>query len=123
MRHLLLILPLLLLAACSPLIPANTGVEGQVSIGPMCPVVRQGQECPDRPYQARLTIQLWDGKEVRQITTEADGRFHVPLYPARYILHPQSPPNQSIPFAADQPFTVVKGEFTRIKLIYDSGIR
>ena len=123
MRRIHSILLLLLFASCSPQIPANTGIEGQVLIGPMCPVVRQGQECPDQPYQATLTILTSEGRKVTQFNTDADGRFHLPLAPGTYILHPQTPQNQPMPVAAEQTFRAVEGQFIQIKVIFDSGIR
>ena len=122
MRHIHLLL-LLLLASCSSQIPANTGIQGQVLIGPVCPVVRQGQECPDQPYLARLTIMTSGGRKVTQFTTDTEGRFRVPLAPGTYILYPKTPGNLPMPIAAEQPFSVVKGQFTLLKIIFDSGIR
>jgi len=121
MRRIIFIL-LLLAAGCSS-IPAATGIEGQVRIGPMCPVVQQGQECPDQPYQAVLIIQTSAGRQVTRITTDAEGKFRLTLAPGTYILHPQTPQNSPMPFATDQTFNVVKGHFTQITIVFDSGIR
>lgn len=118
------VLLLSLLAGCSALgvqPTTDSGVEGQALIGPMCPVVREGESCPDQPYQATITITTSSGRKVTRFQTDEDGRFHVPLAPGDYILHPESP--GAMPFAADMPFTVRPGEFTDIIVSYDSGIR
>jgi hypothetical protein len=114
---------LLVLAACSaqPSTSTDSGVEGQVFVGPMCPVVQIGQECPDQPYQAVLTVNSPEGEKIVQIQTDADGRFRIPLEPGDYILHPES--ENVFPFAAEQSFTVVEGKFTQLTVTYDSGIR
>jgi len=68
--------------------PATSGIEGQVLIGPMCPVVQEGTPCPDEPYQA--TIVIWNAertKEIVTIETTADGRFRVPLPPGDYYVN------------------------------------
>ncbi len=123
---LFLIVPLL--AACAPQInkptePLNSGVKGQVFIGPMCPVVRVDTPCPDEPYQAALTVLTLDGREVTRFKTDAEGKFTVNLPPGDYVLHPETPENNSLPFAPDVPFTVIPDEFTNIIVTYDSGIR
>jgi hypothetical protein len=118
------ILLILLLAACSPQIPANTGIEGQVLIGPTCPVVQQGKECPDNPYQATITVLDASGtRKVARFQTNTEGRFRFPLTPGNYILHPETPENRPIPIAPEQNFTVTEGRFTQISVAYDSGIR
>ncbi len=113
---------ILLLATCSAE-PASTtsGVEGQVFIGPACPVMQVGQECPDRPYQTTLTVNNSNGREIVKVQTDSEGRFKIPLEPGEYILRPESP--NVMPFAAEQNFTVVSGRFTQITVTYDSGIR
>ena len=65
---------ILLLATCSAE-PASTtnGVEGQVFIGPVCPVVQEGQECPDQPYQATLVVNNSNGREIVKVQTDAQG--------------------------------------------------
>jgi hypothetical protein len=123
MHRTLFILSLVLLAACSPQMPVHTGIEGQVLIGPMCPVVRQGQECPDRPYQATLTVMTPERRTVTRFTVDREGRFQVALAPGSYILRPETPSNLPLPIAAEQPFSVVAGQYTQLKVIYDSGIR
>ncbi len=115
-------LVIILLATCS-VQPAtiHSGVQGQVFIGPSCPVVQIGQPCPDKTYQATLTIKRADGGRVTQAQTDDDGRFTIQLPPGEYILHPESP--NMIPFAPDQTFTVQSNSFTELIVTYDSGIR
>jgi hypothetical protein len=114
---------ILVLATCSLYSPTprGSGIEGQVLLGPMCPVVQQGQECPDQPYQATLTVKSLDGMQITQFQTDEQGRFQVPLVPGQYILHPESP--NGLPFAGDQSFVVETGKYTQITVNYDSGIR
>ena len=114
---------ILVLATCSIYSPTprGSGIEGQVLLGPMCPVVQQGQACPDQPYQATLTVNSRDGIQIAQIQTDDQGRFHVALVPGEYILHPESP--NGLPFAGDQSIMVETGRFTQITVHYDSGIR
>jgi hypothetical protein len=114
---------ILVLATCSIYnpTPKGNGIEGQVLIGPMCPVVQQGQECPDQPYQATLTVNTPNGVQITQIKTDEQGRFKITLVPGEYTLHPESP--SGIPSAADQPFVVSSGQYTQLTVHYDSGIR
>ena len=114
---------ILVLATCSIYSPTpkGSGIEGQVLIGPMCPVVQQGQECPDQPYQATLTVNSPNGVQIAQFQTDEQGRFKVSLAPGEYILHPESP--NALPYASDRPFTVASGQYTQIAVHYDSGIR
>jgi hypothetical protein len=113
---------MLLLAACSAQpTPTDSGVEGKVLIGPNCPVVQEGQECPDKPFQAAITINGSDHRMVAQVQTDAEGRFKIPLEPGEYILHPESP--NVMPYATEQTFEVEAGKFTQVTVNYDSGIR
>ena len=123
MKIILFILFALTLASCSASStePVDSGIEGQVFIGPNCPVVRIGEECPDEPYQAVLTVSSPMGERVVQIQTDADGRFKIPLRAGEYILHPESP--NMLPFAEEQTIIVEAGRFTEVIVNYDSGIR
>jgi hypothetical protein len=114
---------ILVLATCSIYSPTprGSGIEGQVLIGPMCPVVQPGQECPDQPYEATLTVNSLNGVQITQFHTDEQGHFRVPLVPGEYILHPES--TNGLPFAGDQSFIVETGRFTQITVRYDSGIR
>jgi hypothetical protein len=123
MRKISLVFLLLLLGACSPVSPApvNSGIQGQVSIGPVCPAVQEGMDCADKPYQASFTILTSNGKEVTRFQSDANGIFKIALVPGNYILRPESP--NIFPFAAEQPFNVLASQFTQLTVTYDSGIR
>ncbi len=118
-------LVLLFAAACSSMLtptPSDSGIEGNVTIGPTCPVMQINDPCPDKPYQAILTIlTTTDRSTVLKFQTDANGQFHVALAPGTYILHPESP--NAMPHAAEIPFTVTGHEFTHLEVSYDSGIR
>lgn len=77
----LLLLFSLLLVACGqrgdPSDPLTSGIEVQVLVGPMCPVMQAGVECPDQPYQATLTVLNTNRKEVLHFETDEDGRYVV----------------------------------------------
>ena len=116
----------LLLSSCGPLItptPTDSGITGQVLIGPMCPVMVEGQDCPDRPYQATITVTNLEGRQVVRFQTDEQGQFKVPLAPGEYILHPETPEGKPLPRAGEQNFTVHPGQYTRLDISYDSGIR
>jgi hypothetical protein len=130
---LLIPLIILLLVACAPATSRSTattttvtaitasGIKGSVTIGPTCPVMRVEDPCPDKPYQATLTILTQDQKQITQFQTDANGYFKVDLAPGNYILHPESP--KVMPRAQDISFTVTSGQFTEVDVTYDSGIR
>ena len=125
-KKILLILFVLLILSCgifaSPT-PTDSGVTGKALVGPMCPVMFEGQECPDQPYQATITVISPEGRKIIQFQTDEQGNFQVPLAPGEYILHPESPEGVPFPFADEQRFVVLPGEFTRIIVLFDSGIR
>jgi len=120
------ILVVLFLAACGLFAtpaPVESGITGKVLIGPMCPVVIEGQDCPDQPYQATLTVNNLKGREIVRFESDDEGNFNLPLPPGEYILHPETPSGMPLPVAEEQHFTVSPGEYTRLIVLYDSGIR
>lgn len=113
-----------MLAACGggeP--PADTGVEGTVTMGPMCPVVQAGQDCPDAPYAAKLTVTLAAGKSVARASAAADGSYRIPLEAGDYLLQAEASDGGLFPASAGHPFSVLEGAWTRLDVTLDSGIR
>jgi hypothetical protein len=99
----------------------QTGIEGQVLIGPVCPVARAGVPCPDKPYQATITVLDPNHKPVTTFESDAQGHFRVALAPGTYILQPESP--GALPHAPEQTVVVTSEGYTAVTIIYDSGIR
>jgi hypothetical protein len=119
----LVIAGVLVLAACGSPPPADTGVEGVVAIGPTCPVVQVGQDCPDQPYAADLTVANPHGKIIARASADADGLFRIALVPGGYVLEAKASDDSPFPSAATFPFTVQEGTWTRLDVTLDSGIR
>ena len=125
-KKILLASTVLLTLACSLFatpVPTDSGITGKVMLGPICPVMVEGQECPDQPYQATITVKDLNGREIVQFQTDEEGNFTVPLAPGEYILHPETPQGKPLPFSNEQRFTVLPGEYTSLIVQYDSGIR
>ena len=110
---------LLIFAAVS--LAADTGVEGEVWIGPLSPVSKPGE--PDsKPYSASINIRsIAADKVVANVTSDENGRFRIALVPGRYLLEPEQ--GNPLPRAPAQEVTVVQGQFTHVRIDYDSGIR
>lgn len=122
MRYFLLATILVVLTVgCSPRIPENTGIAGRVLIGPVCPVEQLNKPCPNKPYQAVLSVLDANRRKIVKFQTDANGYFHQALGPGMYILHPESP--GVMPVALEQTFSVLSGQFTQLTVTYDSGIR
>jgi hypothetical protein len=99
----------------------TSGIRGQALAGPRCPVEIEGSPCPPVPYEGTvIAIDTQTGKEFT-VTTDADGRFELPLAPGTYevsIVSESSPPS-----AKPQTVTVDPGSFTEIVVSVDTGIR
>jgi hypothetical protein len=116
-------LGIILLGACRAAASPEPGaLEGRVWIGPMCPVVVAGTECPDQPYAAELDVADEGGDIVTTVRSGEDGRYRVSLAPGEYTLIPRSPA-AGLPFADPIPIVLAAGETTVVDVHYDSGIR
>jgi hypothetical protein len=103
-------------------VPLDSGIEGTVTIGPVCPVVQENSPCPDEPYAASIDIEDGDGDVLATATSGDDGQFRVDLVPGTYTLVPQ-PGDSGLPFAEEQEVEVAAGAYTHVEVQYDSGIR
>lgn len=107
-------------ASSSPAV-GSSGIEGQIFIGPVSPVTREGD--PEvKPFRAALIVKSDNGKAVTRFQTDEQGRFRVPLQPGTYLLVPVVP-EQGGPWAIPQAISVDDGKFTHVEISYDSGIR
>ena len=113
----------LTLSACASSATDTTtsGIEGQVLIGPMCPVMQEGVPCPYQPLQATITVLDEDRHKVTDFQSDAQGNFKIGLKPGTYILVPGAA--NAMTHAGEQTVTVVEGQFIRVTVNYDSGIR
>jgi len=113
-----------LLAACSgTTAEGDSGVEGHVWVGPTCPVVQEGVECPDSPLQADLEVRDSFGRVVARARSDVEGAYRIPLAPGEYTLVPLSPSGAGLPFASPLPVVITAGVWAELDIYYDSGIR
>ena len=105
-----------------PLGIGNSGIKGEVSIGPVTPVCTADQPCTV-PYQATILIYKSTGTFVQSVQSDTLGNFTVALLPGTYRLVPVMPNPNNFPIADQQIVTVVKDEYTRVEIFYDTGIR
>jgi hypothetical protein len=122
LRNLWLGLALLLLAACTPPAPVDSGIHGYVTAGPACPVSRPDVPCPDLPYAAALSILAsGDRRPITSVSADASGYYRVMLGAGTYIIRPESP--AVMPYAAELVVQVLPHQFTQQDISYDTGIR
>jgi len=109
-------------ATTTATVAAMSGIEGQVLLGPTCPVEREGVSC-EEPYEA--TIAVWDAARTQRVfvfDSDDDGRFHVGLSPGEYYIEPQGD-QRGLPRPEPQIVTVPANTFVSVTLHYDTGIR
>jgi hypothetical protein len=112
------------LAACERTGRApDSGVHGQVLVGPVCPVVQAGDTCPDQPYPARLEVVDGAGAVVARGTADDNGRFQFALPAGSYRLAAYSVSDAPMPWASPVDFVVQPNAWTELSVSMDSGIR
>ncbi len=99
----------------------RTGISGIVLVGPQCPVVREDEPCPDKPYEADIDVYDASGALVTRVRSDAAGEFFVELASGAYRLEPRSP--AVLPYASPVDVIVVDGRTTSVVVSYASGIR
>jgi hypothetical protein len=104
----------------TPAASGETGITGIATIGPTCPVERIDSPCPDRPYEARITI--WQGSTLTAETRSgADGHFTVLVPAGEYRVVGES--GATFPRGTETTVSVVEGALSTVALRFDSGIR
>lgn len=101
----------------------RSGVIGQVFIGPTCPHISPGFDCPDRPFRTSISVYSDTSRFITRFTTDAQGQFEVTLKPGRYVLVPDGAGGPRPPYVAAVEVDVQKKEFTPVIITYDSGLR
>lgn len=99
----------------------NSGIYGQILLGPTCPVERAGQNCT-KPYQGTVIIETLNrSREITRFTSDKNGNFRVILNQGNYYLVPLS--SNVFPRGMPQTVRVYKNSFAKITVTYDTGIR
>ena len=124
-----LVAALLLAEACGSGPPArgqklgsDHGIQGQVLIGPTCPVERAGSPCPDKPVQAVVTALVRLGKAAGSVRTDANGNFSLAIAPGSYLVYAHEL-SDNPRLSRFQRVTVRAGAVVTLKLVIDTGIR
>ena len=104
----------------------NVGyLQGQVTIGPICPVERQNVTCPVPPeaYAARkVIVSAEDASTVMVVDINSTGFYQTALSPGTYtvdINHGGMDRSSDVPTAV----TIVSGQTVVLNISIDTGIR
>ncbi len=107
----------------SGILPYKSGINGTVLRGPMCPVVRIGEECPDAPYETEVVISRVNtpSKVFTTMRSDKNGKFLINLPPGDYYV---SALNDGISKTCDSVLVSVgSDEVKNINISCDTGIR
>jgi hypothetical protein len=105
-----------------PLMPSSgTGAYGYVTAGPTCPVEKQGQPCPPRPFSTAIDAHNERGATVASTQGDSSGRYALDLSPGSYILVVVS--YSGWPRFPAASVAVKPGAASRADISCDTGIR
>jgi hypothetical protein len=99
----------------------GTGVSGVALVGPSCPVAREDEPCPDKPWPGVVVARTLSGVEAGRATTNAEGRFVIQVPPGTYNVVTLT--SGIFPAPASVQARVIAGQMTQVELLLDSGIR
>jgi hypothetical protein len=126
-RTLTYLLILVTLASCARAAEGRgprSGVSGRVLLGPQCPVEQVGNPCPDKPVAAEVQVfEAGSDDLVTSTDSGEDGRFRIDLEPGSYELLPVVSDSGGLPYGKRLQVSVESGEYARVRLSLDSGIR
>ena len=104
----------------------QSGVAGQVHLGPQCPVETEGDPCADQPAAgSRVTVarqlpgdSYAGGEVVARTTTDANGRYRVAVAPGEYVVTADAGMSCELMDAR-----VAPGAYSKVDIPCDTGIR
>ncbi|MFQ5710037.1 MAG: hypothetical protein ACE5HO_21490 [bacterium] len=101
----------------------NSGIEGQVIRRPTCPGPITPEDPCEEPFSAKFSVLDSLDTEVASFRSDEQGNFRVVLMPGSYEVLPDSSAPILRPASQAKNVTVNSGEFTRVTLVFDTGIR
>jgi len=111
----------MLATGCVASAPVDSGIEGEVRIGPVSPVETVGTPA-SAPYSTDLTVRPADGRgSAVSVKSDEAGRFRVNLQAGEYII--EAKVKDTLPLAEPVTVQVERGRFTSVVIDFDSGIR
>ena len=127
MRRLLLLALTFVIISCAPGLQETGTLEGHVTIGPLVPVMREGEleptPAPEVYSSRQIVIYAQDGRtEITRVQIDAEGNYRVTLPAGTYVVDIN---RIGIDRGIDLPKTVeiVSGQVTRLDVEIDTGIR
>ena len=105
------------------ILPYTSGIRGVVLRGPMCPVVRVGEECPDAPYGTKVLISRMSTSSEIFATVQSgnDGKFLINLPPGDYVANATNEGISKI--CSPVSVSIGSDEIKNINISCDTGIR
>ncbi len=108
----------------TPISSSETGIRGEILIGPTCPASSPDfneEACDDQPFPGVISIFDAEGNLLTVVQSNIRGRFAEPLDPGTYVIYPE--PGPTMETSGPQTIEVIEGEYTPVRIQYDSGIR
>lgn len=108
----------------TPVGSTGTGIRGEISIGPTCPAASpqlNEEACEDQPFPGVVSIFDSEGQLVTVVQANIRGRFTQNLDPGVYVIYPE--PGPTTETTGPQTIEVLDGDYTALRIQYDSGIR
>src|SRR3989344_4694049 len=105
------------------ILPYTSGIREVVLRGPMCPVVRVGEECPDAPYGTKVLISRMSTSSEIFATVQSgnDGKFLINLPPGDYVANATNEGISKI--CSPVSVSIGSDEIKNINISCDTGIR
>lgn len=102
----------------------TSGVKGSVLLDPQCPVVRVGEDCPDKPYATTLVVTTTDqSKVIKDFKSDENGMFSVQVSPGEYAIRSAQAANIRPYCSSRENIIVSSNAYTETVVYCDTGIR
>jgi hypothetical protein len=104
--------------------PYNSGVRGNVLLGPTCPVMRDppDPQCADKPYATTINVRRSGSTSIYAAgKSSADGTFQFALPPGSYTITATG--GATLPRCSDASVTVGATGYATTTIFCDTGIR
>jgi len=101
----------------------NTGIRGQVLMGPVTPGPQREGEPDEAPFSALFHVLDDEDVEVARFESDEDGRFEVALAPADYTIVPDTSAPIMNPTRQRHEVTVPQEDYAEVTLRFDTGLR